>query len=98
MKDETKKTLADSDISFEVELSDEALDAEIDKLLTHPTIDAMLENVAQDASDDIVEAVEGVLSAGDTQTPAPPVEVTRAEFEELKARVANAFKHAGFKF
>lgn len=85
------------------DLTDDALDAQIDKLLASPEIDAMLENVAKDAADDIGEAVEEVLSAAKeyqypVQNPTGTISVGRSEFEEFKARVEKAFKHAGFKF
>jgi hypothetical protein len=89
-------------------LSDEALDAEIDKLLASPEIDAMLENVANDAADDIGEAVQEVIDAASAdkaaeyqyplQNPNGVIAIGRTEFEEFKDRVIKAFKHAGFKF
>lgn len=82
------------------EQTDEQLDAAIDQLLAHPEIDAMLENVAKDAADDIGEAIEEFVNVENSngQAEVPEAPLTRAEFEEFKARVEKAFKHAGFKF
>jgi hypothetical protein len=89
-----------ADVKKAVELlTDEDLDKKINQLLANPEIDAMLENVAEDAANDIGEAVEEIIAAnvaaGETTLPAGP---TRAEFDAFTARVEKAFKHAGFKF
>lgn len=76
------------------EPSDVELEDEIDRILNNPEIDAMLEGVAEGVAQDLAESIGNV--GGDT--PAPPVEVTRVEFEAFQKRVAAAFKHAGFKF
>jgi len=81
-------------------LSDEALDAKIDELLSSPEIDAMLENVAKDAADDIGEAVEELLASAPLVkqvAEAQNVYITKAEFDAFVARVEKVFKHAGFK-
>jgi len=74
-----------------------SVDDQIDKLLTDPTIVAMVENAVQGAVQDALDNQE----ADEPYTHAnylTPVAELRAEFEEFRDRVAAAFKHAGFKF
>jgi len=90
--------------------TDAQLDARINNLLESPEIDAMLENVAADAAEDAqndlakgdrIDALNMSLTipgwTAHTIT-GPRNYVTTREFDEFKARVAAAFKHAGFKF
>lgn len=91
------KTLLDS---FDVDETEaEGLDAKIDALLESPEIDAMLENVAADAADDAKAALalpSNLFAQNNGGT--DRLEELRKEFKAFEARVAAAFKHAGFKF
>jgi len=78
--------------------TDAQLDARINTLLESPEIDAMLENVAADAADDASRQQAKVGVQNLQLSNMRPSYTTYAEFKAFEARVAAAFKHAGFKF
>jgi hypothetical protein len=86
---------------------DAQLDAALNEMLTTPEVNAMLENVAADAIEDTKnDPAKGkpfdptsTFSGWSSPDITGPVSyVTVREFDEFKARITAAFKHAGFKF
>jgi hypothetical protein len=73
---------------------DSRLDAAIDKVLADPEIDALLDEVAEGAAEELTESLVEAEPSGLGDA----VAELRAEFDEFKAQVMKAFKHAGFKF
>ncbi len=71
------------------------VDAQIENLLNHPTIQAMIDNAVEGASANAVEDTETEL---DTFAPPDVQYVSLAKFEDFVVRIEKAFKHAGFKF
>lgn len=83
------------------ETGDAQLDEALNEMLTSPEVAAMLENVAADAADDELNAsvkLPSNLFPTDLPSTSLDLQDLRKEFKAFEARVAAAFKHAGFKF
>ena len=76
------------------------VDAKIDELIATPEIQAMLGNAVQGVVDNAIDDAAAELGLASSELSNSPYSVgkLRDDFEEFKARVEKAFKHAGFKF